>query len=163
MEEFYHIRLEYYQKRKDYLLEVLQKDLDIMASKVQFIEDVMNDVIVIFRQKKDVIIEQLEKHNYPTFKLNTDTATYNYLLDMKILTFSEEKLEALKEDRDIKQGELTDLQSKDKYDLWNDDLDEFMKELTKHNKEYEKQRNYSVENQKESKSKKTKKGVKAKK
>ena len=163
LEEFYHIRLEYYQKRKDYLLEVLQKDLDIMASKVQFIEDVMNDVIVIFRQKKDVIIEQLEKHNYPTFKLNTDTATYNYLLDMKILTFSEEKLEALKEDRDIKQGELTDLQSKDKYDLWNDDLDEFMKELTKHNKEYEKQRNYSVENQKESKSKKTKKGVKAKK
>ena len=81
---------------------------------------------------------------------------------MKILSFSEEKLEALKEDRDIKQGELTDLQSKDKYDLWNDDLDEFMKELDKHNEEYEKQRNYSVENQKEGKSKKVKKVVKVK-
>ena len=33
--------------------------------------------------------------------------------------------------------------SKDKYDLWNDDLDEIMEQLAKHNEEYEKQHHRS--------------------
>ena len=47
--------------------------------------------------------------------------------------------------------------------MWNDDLNMFMNELNKHNKAYDKQRNYSVENQKKSKSNKAKKGKKGKK
>ena len=155
LEDYYTIRLDYYQKRKDYLEIILKRDLDIIKSKVKFIKDVIAEKIVIFNKKKDYIMGVLEKNKYPKFSINSDQPSYNYLLDMKIWSFSKEKIQQLVEQCNIKNAELKDLQSKDKIQLWKDDLDKFEIEYETHLMMYERM-SYSenVSNNKKQKSKK---------
>jgi DNA topoisomerase-2 len=137
LQEYFVVRLEFYEKRKEFLLNILQKELDILKYKVKFIESIINEEIVIFNKKKDVVINILEDEEYPRFSLNKDVASYNYLLDMKIWTFTEEKINQLKDIRDNKLGELTELLAKDKFELWRDDIELFKTEYETHLLYYE--------------------------
>ena len=145
LKDYYTIRLEYYQKRKDYLQIILQKELDIIQSKVRFITDVIKENIVIFNKKKDYIISLLEKNKYLKFSLNSEEPSYNYLLDMKIWSFSKEKIDQLKQTCKIKKAELDDLKQKDKYQLWKDDLDDFEVKYQNHLILYERMSSYKNE------------------
>ncbi|KAG0249676.1 DNA topoisomerase 2 [Actinomortierella ambigua] len=51
---------------------------------------------------------------------------YDYLLKMPIWSLTEEKVEQLKKEREGKHEELKILIGKSAYDLWNEDLDEFL-------------------------------------
>ena len=154
--DYYELRLEYYQKRKEYLLVVLQKELDILENKVRFIESVINEDIIIFNKKKSYIETILDKENYAKFAINTDTPSYNYLLDMKILTFSKEKIDQLKSDRNMKLGTIKELKSKNKYDLWSDDLDQFEEAYNDHMILHERMSHYNNETPTKTKTTKTK-------
>lgn len=135
--DYYELRLQFYQKRKDYLLIKLKKELDILKAKIRFITEIMNDTIVIYKKSKDVIIKMLEKEKYPKFENSSNEFTYDYLLDMKIVTFTKEKLDELKNNKKEKDTEYNELKSKDNKTLWLDDLKLFEKEYEKHLKEYE--------------------------
>ena len=87
---FWRIRNEYYLKRKEYLVNKLKHDLDIITNKIRFVNDIMNDKIIVFKKKLVYIREQLNKNGY---KLINES--YDYLTDMKIHTFSEDTLEVL--------------------------------------------------------------------
>lgn len=157
LQEFYIIRLEYYQKRKDTLEVKIRKELDILKYKVQFIESIMNDELVIFKKTRKIIIELLEENNYPKFLINGNDQSYNYLLDMKIDSFSKEKIDKLKAERDCKLSELDDLLQKDKFNLWNDDLDAFKKAYKIHLNVYERMKYYNVDDTNNKKKKRIKK------
>ena len=139
--DYCELRLQYYQKRKDYLLIKLKKELDILKAKIRFITEIMNDTIVIYKKSKDTIIKMLEKNNYPKFENTSNEFTYDYLLDMKIVTFTKEKLDELKNKKKEKDAEYKELKNKDNKTLWLDDLNVFEKEYEKHLKEYEKMMN----------------------
>ena len=47
LDEFYDLRLEFYHKRKDYLLRKIKRDLEVLDNKVRFITEVINDEIVV--------------------------------------------------------------------------------------------------------------------
>jgi DNA topoisomerase-2 len=47
LEEFFDVRLPYYEKRKDYLLTKLKEELEILNNKVKFISSVINEEILI--------------------------------------------------------------------------------------------------------------------
>ena len=85
---FWKIRNEYYFKRKDYLVTKLKHELDIISNKIRFVNDIMNDKIIVFKKKLVEIREQLNKNNYILIN-----ESYDYLTDMKIHTFSEDTLE----------------------------------------------------------------------
>ena len=87
---FWRIRNEYYLKRREYLVNKLKHDLDIITNKIRFVNDIMNDKIIVFKKKLVYIREQLNKNGY---KLINES--YDYLTDMKIHTFSEDTLETL--------------------------------------------------------------------
>ncbi|CAL5213936.1 unnamed protein product [Lathyrus oleraceus] len=62
LEEFYPLRLEYYEKRKKYILANLQRLLLILDNKVRFILGVVNgEIIVSNRKKADLLIELKQK------------------------------------------------------------------------------------------------------
>ena len=140
--DYYTIRLEYYEKRKEKLEIKLRKESDILTFKVKFIESIMNDELVIFKKTRKIITELLENNNYPKFIINDNEPSYNYLLDMKIDSFSQEKINKLKSEKDLKLAELNDLLQKNKFDLWNDDLDEFKQSYKLHLSFYEKMKTY---------------------
>jgi len=122
IEEFYDIRLEYYSKRREYLITQLKDELKILNIKVQFINDVINEKIIIFKKKHAEIIEQLKQNKYPIIK---NEEGYDYLIKMQIYLFTEEKVNELKKQRDLKQIELNELTNKTEKDLWLADLEEF--------------------------------------
>lgn len=52
IKEFFDLRLLYYDKRKDYLLSKIQRDLAFATNKERFIKMVLNDEIFIKNVKK---------------------------------------------------------------------------------------------------------------
>lgn len=69
MEHFFEIRLIHYQKRKEYLLSRLQRDLEILSNKERFILEVVEERIVIRNVKRVKIIELLKSKG---FKKNSE-------------------------------------------------------------------------------------------
>jgi len=61
MEEFFHLRMSFYEKRKSYLLSKLGREVDILNNKVKFILAVMNDEVQIKGRKKKELVDTLFK------------------------------------------------------------------------------------------------------
>jgi DNA topoisomerase-2 len=148
LNEFYLIRLVFYAKRKDYLLKNMQKDLDIYATKIRFIEEFISGEINILHKDDEEIIEMLEGKGYPKFgkdnkqedtgnnELDSSATTmeitnenefsYDYLLNMKIKSLTKKKIEELKKLHENKLALYNDLLLKTEKDLWKDDLNKFL-------------------------------------
>jgi hypothetical protein len=130
---FFNVRLLYYHKRREYLIKKLTRELNIIEYKVKFIEEIINETIYIFKKKKDEVIEILKKNNYPIFNLSADIlqencdsdGNYNYLISMPIHTFTQEKIDELKNQQELKKAEVDNIHSKDEKQLWKNDLDLF--------------------------------------
>lgn len=122
IKEFYTVRLDLYDKRRRYYIEKWTHELSEMSYKIQFIEDVISEQIIIFRQKNDFIIQQIESRKYP--RIND---SYGYLTDTKIHEFSEEKIYKLTLQRDRKQQDIATLTSKTPKEIWKEELVDFIK------------------------------------
>merc|ERR1712100_744789 len=66
LEDFSEIRLEYYHKRKDFLLRRLRRQREIFSEKVRFIQLVISEALKVKNRKKDALIEDLRKRNFRT-------------------------------------------------------------------------------------------------
>ena len=115
---FHKIRQAHFVKRKKYIIERLESDIRILNSKVKFIEYVISEKVVIFKQKESFITEQISK--YPELiQLN---GSWNYLLDMKVLSFSAEKIESLKKELNKLTTNLGIITKKSIQEIWESEL-----------------------------------------
>lgn len=152
--DFYFLRLEFYQKRKDYTCNLLRNQLTKLTEQARFIKMIIDKKLSISNRKKVDIIAELKKLKFPAFDKNnvpsTQTsieeaaeeidedlpedvedprkhlANYDYLLGMSILSLTRERYERLLRERGTKEEELNALLKKTPKDLWNDDLDDFL-------------------------------------
>ena len=132
MEEFYKIRLAMYQKRKDYILDKLKNELDIISYKVKFILAVIAKEIKINNKTKDFIEGKLEENEYPKLsRNNSDEKNYNYLLGMNLWSLTYEKVEELKKQKDDKEAEYNLLKDKSIKDIWKEELNELLDSYNK--------------------------------
>ena len=130
MTAFYDVRYDYYGRRKEYQLGVLQHQLDIIHYKVKFLEAVITDDIVVAKQSKAELIAKLEEQQYPKFASGDaqKAHNYNYLLTMPIYTLTTDTLDALRKLREEKQTALSTLQTNTLENMWCTDLKTFRKE-----------------------------------
>jgi DNA topoisomerase-2 len=131
--EFYETRLMMYTKRKEYLIRKLSKELDILKWKKLFIEYVLDNKIVIYKQKKDNIIAKLVELGFPklateTKESNTDknNSSYDYVTEMKLFNLTEEKIAELTEKYNNKEKELRHVEVTTETEQWIVELDEFV-------------------------------------
>jgi DNA topoisomerase-2 len=115
--DFYRIRTEYHKLRKQNLEKQIKHDLDILESKVKFIKSIISEELIIFKRKKIDITKDLKK-----MKLY-ENPNYDYLLNMPVQTFSEEKIENLEESYNNKKVDYEKIVKTTIKDLWMDDLD----------------------------------------
>ncbi len=114
---FWRIRNEYYIKRQANLVNKLSYELNVITSKINFVNDVIEEHIKVFRQKLEYINKQLEDKKY--IKVEN---TYAYLTDMKIHTFSEDTLDKLtKKQKDLHEN-LTKISNYSLRDFWMNDV-----------------------------------------
>lgn len=139
VDDFYKMRYDIYDKRKTFLTNKFENEADILRWKMKFINDVISEKIVIFKQKKDSIIAKLVEFGYPKIakiksivdavrnedEEENNDATYNYLTDLKLFMFTEEKIAELQQQLDKKEEELDNIKTTSIEDQWLKEIDEF--------------------------------------
>ena len=127
--KFYEIRLQMYTKRKQYLIAKLEKELMILKYKRNFIEDVLQNVIIIYKQKKINIINKLIELKYPPLSLSVNSdnePSYDYITDIPLFNLTEEKINELYHKYNVKIEELKKVTMSIEVDEWALELDEFV-------------------------------------
>jgi len=130
IEDYIPIRLEYYQKRKEYQIKELEKMLIVLSNKARFIKEQCDDNLDLRRKKKSVVIELLK---YMNFDIINDDKTYKYLRTMPIDSVEEENYNKLMKDVEEKKKLLNKIKKTTIQKQW-------LKELIILEKEYLKYR-----------------------
>ncbi|AOM63407.1 putative DNA topoisomerase II [Heterosigma akashiwo virus 01] len=110
----YNIRKEYYAKRKEFMLNVYKNEIRTLKNKRRFIEAVMNENVVVFRRNRADIVNDMKEQEF----YNIDD-----LLNMKIHTFSNEKIQQLDHQITQKRDERRTLKNITIEQIWLNDLE----------------------------------------
>lgn len=125
IDAFMKIRLEFYAKRKEYLLKMYFDEIMLDASKYTWCKGIIDESIVIKNKKKDDIVKQLDKID----KIIEKDGSYNYLLNMPMSSITKEKMTELTEKIKALKDKIKELQKKTIEEMWLADLDEIEKEF----------------------------------
>ena len=117
MKEFYGYRLMMYVKRKDYMLNCLKEQLELLSNKVRFILMKLEGKIVIENKKKVVLVKCLKDFKFP---LVDDK--YDYLLGMPLWNLTYEKVKELQKQMKDKEKEYKTLNKKSAENIWLEEL-----------------------------------------
>jgi DNA topoisomerase II len=150
LRDFYKLRLVKYDERKQYMSGEMKRTLSILDNKVRFIKEVIAGTLVVSNRKKADVVADLVKKDYTPMakesskKKSDDDApegaedrvesvmSFDYLLNMAIMSLTLERVQQLQADRDAKATELETLLSKSPSMLWEEDLDRFAIEYDKY-------------------------------
>jgi DNA topoisomerase-2 len=121
---FVDFRLVFYQKRKDYLIEKLSKELRVLAFKAKFIKSIIDKKLVVNNVKKEVIIKWLDENKFEKID-----ESYNYLLNMPIYSLTNERYMELMKSAKDKKEELDLIKEKEPKEMYLTDLNELKKKL----------------------------------
>jgi len=173
IKEWSKIRLEKYFERKNCLVKNLEKDYNILSSKIKFILDVINGNIKIMNVKLEVIAIRLTELNYPKINKDTDNSIddndndndndnvikgYNYLIKMPISQLTMDKKNLLEKEVEELKNKLDDLKNKNIQDMWISELQELYNKWLEHKNNIE--TDYFNDNNNITKNKSIKKKVK---
>ena len=122
-------RLDYYAKRKIYLINKLKEELLIAGSKFYFVKGILENRIRVFKETKQSITNQIKLQS--TFPFYEVDGTFDYLLRMPIHSFTNETIEELKKQIMINKEELKLITDKTSEEMWLDDLKELIVFLNK--------------------------------
>ncbi|KAI0217662.1 DNA topoisomerase 2, partial [Massospora cicadina] len=129
--EFYHIRLEFYHKRKEYLVSKLMHEYTKLSNQARFLLAVISGELEMRNVAYADFIKRLTEMGFdPINTKDDDGATnsgFDYLFNMKMINMTQELAEKLIRARDVKLEEIEVLRAKSPLDLWNTDLDLFLK------------------------------------
>ncbi|KAI9374692.1 DNA topoisomerase [Aspergillus egyptiacus] len=155
LKEFYAVRLKYYEKRKQYQLAQLQKELDKLTNQARFIQMIIDGELVVSKKKKSVLVGELKDKGFKPFPKVADAAkagetekvveasddegedegdtqdlahSYDYLLGMAIWSLTQERVEKLRRQIGEREVEIDELIKLSKEDIWKRDLDDFINE-----------------------------------
>lgn len=120
--DFCDIRLDYYQRRKTFILKQLKQELDILNGKMKFIKEYISGELEINRRAKTDIFEDLEKRGYYKYD-----GTYEYLVNMTIGSLTKERIDDLQNVINNKITLFKEIKAKTPTMLWRDDLDMLVK------------------------------------
>ena len=136
-DEFYNERYSLYERRKDHELSEFNNELTILKSKMRFIQDVIDDNIVVYKRKKCDIVNDLLQSEYIQVqsgrvieKVNdNNTNNYDYLIKISLHLFTEEEIERLNEKINNLQDKHDILYKKTIEEIWISECDELLKAL----------------------------------
>jgi len=124
IDDYYEIRLKYYDLRKKHIVNTLEKELQILSNKSRYIEEVLEGSIDLRKKSKPVIIDILKDKDY---KVMDDDADYKYLLKMSMDSVSEENVAKLQKEHKEKVIELDIIKNTKIEEMWMKELNDLEK------------------------------------
>jgi DNA topoisomerase-2 len=128
--DFYNLRIGFYGKRKEYLINKLQEELVVLDAKVRFISEYTSGKLNINNVSKDDIFKKLQKTKYPTHPIE---GGYDFLMKMPLYSLTKERIEDLQQSAKKKREELACVKAKTTTDLWKEDLNAILKSAPQNN------------------------------
>lgn len=121
---FVKFRLSFYDKRKKYLLDELDKDHLTLSNRAKFIKLVIDGKLKINNRPKSDIVLDIEK-----FGLQKVNDAYDYLLTMPIYSLTKERYDALLNELQINRAKWDAINKIAPIDMYKEDLQELKKKL----------------------------------
>ena len=119
LKEYIETRIEFYNLRKQNMMETMNEDIKYLSMKIRFIKEFISGELSINNQTKQMIIDQLKSRE---FLMKDDS--YDYLLKMPIYNLTKEKIDEFDDINHKKNNELEILKTKTEKDLWTTDFEE---------------------------------------
>lgn len=123
IDDFYKVRIDVYEKRKAYLIDILEKKLVKLSNKARYIQETLESVIDLRRKKAQVVTELLTER-----KFDLIDGDYKYLIKMPMDSVTEENVASIMKDRDNAVKELELLRKTTLEKMWLSELDNLEKE-----------------------------------
>ena len=123
IEYFCQVRYEYYEKRKINQLKVMKEQLEWLQNKHKFLEEIMNDTLVIHKRSEQEIVKDLVSKNYKSS--DTISPCFDYLLNMNIRSMSQDKINSLQKDINNLNQNIKNLENTNESSMLINDLDKF--------------------------------------
>ena len=120
IDEYYSIRLEYYNKRKIYLIDKITKELILLSNKAKFIKYNLEDKIDLRKKTNIQINEIMEKFKFDKHIIDNN---FNYLIKMPMDSVSKENAEKILKEHEEKIKELEYIKSTSIENMWLNELD----------------------------------------
>jgi DNA topoisomerase-2 len=120
IDDFILKRIGYYEKRKQHIIQVLEKELILLQNKYKYIQQVLDGSIDLRRKTIEQIHTILESY----VKIED---SYNYLIKMSMDSVSIENVETLKKQFDSKQKELDIIKKTTIEESWLNELNDLEK------------------------------------
>jgi DNA gyrase/topoisomerase IV subunit A len=117
IEYFVNFRLKYYDKRKKFLLDKLEREYKVLDNRAKFIKAILDNKLKVNNVPKAKIISGIEK-----LKLDKIDGSYDYLLRMPIYSLTKELFDKLKKDLLSKKEEIDVLKKTTPKSMYNKDL-----------------------------------------
>lgn len=128
LKSFIKIRLDYYEKRRLYIIELLNSEIENLQSINLFIEKIIKGKIKINNKKKAEIISQIELQNkYSSKKIIQKDDSYDYLLKMPLYSLTEERVLDLQKRIADKEEQKGILERETPKALWKTDIKQYFK------------------------------------
>ena len=138
IDDFCKMRYALYTKRKNYIIQNLEKELKFISNKARFVQEIIDKKLNIMNVSEDKIVRELETLGYAKdFKNDEDDDTtsnkhgYEYLLRLQVRTFTSDKVKQLKEENQSLDTKLKTIKKTTEKQMWINDLSEFEFEYTK--------------------------------
>ncbi|KAN0050127.1 hypothetical protein ACTA71_003230 [Dictyostelium dimigraforme] len=140
IDRFYKIRLEFYEKRRDYLLKSLDNQIKRLTTTIQFLEVIASGKLKIQGRSKQDLIKELESGEIIGFE-NFGTHSpdvYQYLFSLSILDITKERIDNLTNQLTKRKADHQSISSSDSKSLWKSDLQQLKEYLERSDKEFQK-------------------------
>jgi DNA topoisomerase-2 len=124
IDKFIELRIQYYALRKANILRKFEEQKKYIVNKMKFINCILKKEIVFENKTKESIIKQIEDKKIEQIK-----DSYDYLVNISLISLSKEKLEELKQNYDKIKLEIEKINAITETELWLTELDELKKKL----------------------------------
>lgn len=128
LDEFYILRLDYYQKRKDDIIKNLEYELKLLSNKIKFIRYVRDKKIIILKVSDSDIENSLIK-----FKFDKIDNSFNYLINMSIRILTNENADKMERQCKDKEVELETVINTSIQAMWKSDINDILVANTEYN------------------------------
>ena len=125
IDDYFVTRLQMYIKRKEFMIESLEKKLVVLSNKARYIQELLDGTIDLRKRKKSEIVDMLQEKGYDVID---EDGEFKYLVKMPMDSVSEENVEKLNGEHQDKLDELLRIKETTEQQMWFVELENLEKE-----------------------------------
>ena len=118
IDDYFAVRLDGYQKRKDHLEQTLSENLRVLHNKKRFIDNVVSGTLSVHGRPVNQVTNDLEQMEF-----DKHDGSFEYLLGLSLRSLTKERVQQLNQEYVSKSTELETLRGKTLQVMWGEDLD----------------------------------------